>query len=165
VGKLRWNWPVWLGSLFSLLAFMSYSLVFAGFPATRNVPWVNFLLFGVSATFLFFGLKRMFGGKKSFLGKVISSILIFLSISIFCVFCFVIFHATKQLPQSIGAPKIGQKAPEFALRDTRKNLVSLARGCGVHGVIGPGAAPQDDQRRDSSGNCGRFHGSGESCRD
>jgi hypothetical protein len=125
VRKLLWNWPVWLGFLLSLLAFISYSLVFARFPATRNVPWVNFLLFGVSATFLLFGLKRMFGGAQSFLGEIVSSILIFLSISIFCVFCFVIFHATRQLPASIGAPQIGQKAPEFALRDTRKNLVSL----------------------------------------
>jgi hypothetical protein len=55
VRKLLWNWPVWLGFLFSLLAFITYSLIFARFPATRNVPWVNFLLFGVSATFLFFG--------------------------------------------------------------------------------------------------------------
>ncbi len=124
--KLRWNWPIWLGFLFSLLAFMSYPLVFARFPVTRNVPWVNFLLFGVSATFLFLGLRRIFGGAQSFLGKIVSLILIFLTVSIFCVFCFVIFHATKQLPASIGAPKIGQKAPEFALRDTRKNLVSLA---------------------------------------
>lgn len=124
--KLLWNWPVWLGFLFSLLAFTSYSLVFARFPATRNVPWVNFLLFGVSAAFLVFGLKRMLGGAQSVLGKMVSSILIFLSISIFWVFCFVIFHATKQLPASTGAPKIGQNAPEFALRDTRENLVSLA---------------------------------------
>jgi hypothetical protein len=126
VRKLRWNWPVWLGFLFSLLAFMSYSLVFARFPATRNVPWVNFLLFGVSATFLFVGFRRIFGDAQSSLGKIVSSILIFLSVSIFCFFCYVIFHATKQLPASIGAPKIGQKAPEFALRDTRENLVSLA---------------------------------------
>ncbi len=54
VGKLRWNWPVWLGLLFSLLAFRSYSLVFAMIPVTRNVPWVNFLLFGMSAALLLF---------------------------------------------------------------------------------------------------------------
>jgi hypothetical protein len=126
VRKLRWNWPVWLGFLFGLLAFMSYSLVFARFPVTRNGPWINFLLFGVSATFLYLGFRRISGGAQSFLGKIGGSILIFLSVSIFCVFCFVIFHATKQLPASVAAPKIGQKAPEFALRDTRENLVSLA---------------------------------------
>jgi hypothetical protein len=91
VRKLLWNWPVWLGFLFSLLAFTSYSLVFARFPATRNVPWVNFLLFGVSAAFLFFGLKRMLGGAQSVLGKMVSSILIFLSISIFWVFALSFF--------------------------------------------------------------------------
>jgi len=37
---------------------MSYSLVFARFPVTRNVPWINFLLFGVSATFLCLGFRR-----------------------------------------------------------------------------------------------------------
>jgi hypothetical protein len=126
VRKLRWNWPVWLGFLFSLLAFISYSLVFARFPITRNVPWVNFLLCGVSATFLFLGLRRMFSRTQSFLGKIVSSILTFLSVSIFCVFCFVIFHAVKQLPASIRAPKIELKAPQFALRDTRENLVSLS---------------------------------------
>ena len=124
--KLRWNWPVWLGFLFSLLAFMSYFLVFARFPVTRNVPWVNFLLFGISAALLFLGFRRILRDVQSFLGKIVGSILIFLSVSIFCVFCYVIFHATKQLPTSIGAPKIGRKAPEFALRDTRENLVSLA---------------------------------------
>ena len=40
-----------------------------------------------------------------------------------------------------------------------------SRGCGVHGAIGPGASPPDDQRRDSSGNCGPSRGSDESFRD
>ena len=124
--KQRWNGPVWLGFPFSLLAFMSYSLVFARFPVTRNVPWVNFLLFGISAALLFLGFRRILRDVQSFLGKIVGSIVIFLSVSIFCIFCYVIFHATKQLPASIGAPRIGQKAPQFALRDTQENSVSLA---------------------------------------
>jgi len=126
VRKQRWNGPVWLGFPFSLLAFMSYSLVFARFPVTRNVPWVNFLLFGISAALLFLGFRRILRDVQSFLGKIVGSIVIFISVSIFCIFCYVIFHATKQLPASIGAPKIGQKAPQFALRDTQENSVSLA---------------------------------------
>ena len=124
--KQRWNGPVWLGFLFSLLAFMSSSLVFARFPVTRNVPWVNFLLFGISAALLFLGFRRILRDVQSFPGKTVGSIVIFISVSIFCIFCYVIFHATKQLPASIGAPKIGQKAPQFALRDTQENSVSLA---------------------------------------
>jgi CheY-like chemotaxis protein len=43
------------------------------------------------------------------------------------VFCFVIFHAANRpLPASLGSPKLGRKAPEFVLRDTQQNLVSLS---------------------------------------
>src|SRR5260370_32687869 len=104
---------------------MSYSLVFARFPVTRNVPWVNFLLFGISAALLFLGFRRILRDVQSFLGKIVGSIVIFLSVSIFCIFCYVIFLATKQLPASIRAPRIGQKAPQFALRDTQANSASL----------------------------------------
>jgi hypothetical protein len=124
--KLRWNWPLWLGFVFSIVAFVSYFLVFARFPVTRDVPWANFLLFGAGAAFLGAGLRRVFGGAQPFRGKIVSSILALLSVSIFGVFCFVIFHAARQLPASLESPKIGQKASEFALRDTHGTLVSLS---------------------------------------
>ena len=124
--KLRWNWPVWLGFILSIVAFVSYFLVFARFPVTRDVPWANFLLFGAGATFLWAGLRRVLGGTQPLRGKIVSSILTLLSVSIFGIFCFVIFHATRQLPASLESPKIGQKASEFALRDTHGNLVSLS---------------------------------------
>lgn len=50
--KLRWNWPAWAGLLLSSLAFVSYFTVLVRFPVTRNVPWVNFLLFGAAVLFL-----------------------------------------------------------------------------------------------------------------
>jgi hypothetical protein len=124
--KLRWNWPVWLGFVLSVVAFLSYFRFFARFPVTRNVPWANFLFFGVSAAFLWAGLRRALGGAQLFRGKIVSSILTLLSVSIFGAFCFVIFHATRQLPTSVGSPKVGQKAPGFALRNTRESLVSLS---------------------------------------
>jgi hypothetical protein len=124
--KLRWNWPVWLGFIFSIVAFLSYFLVFARFPVTRDVPWANFLLFGASATFLWAGLRRVLGGAQPLRGKIVSSIVTLLSVAIFGVFCFIIFHSTRQLPASLESPKIGQKAPEFVLRDTHGNLVSLS---------------------------------------
>lgn len=124
--KLHWNWPVWLGFVFSIVAFVSYFLVFARFPVTRNVPWANFLLFGAGAAFLWAGLRRVLGGTQPFRGKIVSSVLTLLSVSIFGVFCFVIYHATRQLPASLKSPKIGQKASEFALRDTQGNLVFLS---------------------------------------
>ena len=123
--KIARNWAVWLGFVFSIVAFGSYFVVFARFPVTRNVPWVNLLLFGFSAAFVWAGLRRVLKAEKSY-GKVTSWILALLSVSIFGAFCFVIFHATRQLPAARGAPKIGQRAWGFVLRDTNGNLVSLS---------------------------------------
>ena len=124
--KLRWNWPIWLGFLLSLLAVVSYPLFFLRFPITRDVPWANFLLFAISAVFLLVGLKRVFGGTPVSRGKILSPVLTFVSFAVFGLFCFGVFIGSRHLPKSLGAPKVGQKAPEFALRDTHDNLVSLA---------------------------------------
>ena len=106
--KLRWNWPAWAGFLLSILAFVSYFTVLVRFPITRDVPWVNFLLFGAAAPFFLTGLKRAFTGG-SLGGKFASSVLTLLGISILGVFCFIVFRATRQLPASHGAPTVGAK--------------------------------------------------------
>ena len=124
--KLRWNWRVWLGFVLSVVAFVSYFRFFARFPVTRNVPWANFLLFGASAAFLWAGFREAFGEGQFLRGKIVSSVLTLLTVSIFGIFCFVIFHATSQLPASSGSPRVGENAPEFALRNTHGNLVSLS---------------------------------------
>jgi hypothetical protein len=115
-----------MGFLLSFLAFLSYPFLFANFPVTRDFPWANFLLFGTAAGFLFVGCRRAFGGRLLLRGKIVSTIVTLLSVSIFSGFCFIIFHASRQLPASARSPKIGQKAPEFALRDTHENLISLS---------------------------------------
>ena len=124
--KLSWNWPAWACFLLSILAFVSYFMVFARFPITRNVPWVNFLLFGVAALFFLTGLKRVFTGAGSLGGKLVSCVLALLSISILGAFSFVIFRGTRRLPASHWSPVVGQKAPNFTLRDTHGNPVSLS---------------------------------------
>jgi hypothetical protein len=124
--KLRWNWPIWLGFILSIAAFVSYFAVFARFPITRNVPWVNFLLFAASVLFLCMGLRRIFAGAPSMPRRVLGSLLALAGVAILGGFCFFVFHAGKQLPAAVGSPKIGLKAPEFSLRDTHGNLVSLA---------------------------------------
>jgi hypothetical protein len=87
---------------------------------------VNFLLFGAAALFILTGLKRAFTGAGSLGGKFISFVLALLSISILGAFCFVVFRAARKLPASHGSPVVGQKAPDFTLRDTRDNPVSLS---------------------------------------
>ena len=124
--KLRWNWSAWAGLLLSILGFVSYVVVFARFPLTRNVPWANFLLFGAAVLLVVTGLKRAFTGRGSLGGKLVSSVLALLSLSILGAFSFMVFRGTRQLPPSHGAPTVGQKAPDFTLRNTRNNPVSLS---------------------------------------
>ena len=43
--KREVNMRIWIGFVVAIVAFASYMLIFARFPITRDVPWVNWLLF------------------------------------------------------------------------------------------------------------------------
>ncbi len=122
----RRNWSLWAGFLFCLAALVSYFLIFDKFAATRDVPWVTFLIFGIGAAFLLVGLKRAFGTPERYKGKIAGPVLSVLSLALVGLFCFFVFYLTRQLPASSGAPRVGQKAPEFVLTDTSDQPVSLA---------------------------------------
>ena len=119
------NWHVWLGFLLCVIGFLSYPLFFARYPITRDVPWANFLILAAGLALAFSGLWRAFGKSQEYKGKIAGSILGVLSLAVAGFFVFAIFFATK-LPKSAGAPKVGEKAPEFALLDVKKQQVSLA---------------------------------------
>jgi hypothetical protein len=121
----RWNWHLWAGFVLCLLGFGSLP-VLARFPATRDVPWVNLLLFGTGLAFLFVGLRRAFGQPQQYRGKIAGSIVGAVSVLTVAIFCFFVFYQTRQLPASTGAPKVGEKAPEFVLPDTSNQPVSLS---------------------------------------
>ena len=120
------NWPLWLGFVLSLVAFLSYFLVFARFPVTRDMPWTNFLLFALSLALLFVGLRRAFARSDRFRGKIAGPILSVLSLAVVVFFCLAIFYFPKKLPASSQSPRVGQKAPDFALADTHGSTVSIA---------------------------------------
>ena len=126
MNQRRWNWRVWAGFLLCLVAFASYFLLFDRFPVTRDVPWVNFLLFGTGVAFLFVGLQRAFRQPQEYRGKIAAPILGTLSLLVLGIFCFFIFYQARQLPASSGAPRVGQKAPEFVLADTSNQPISLS---------------------------------------
>jgi hypothetical protein len=123
--KRSWNWSLWVGFLFVLAGFLSYTF-FAQFPVTRDFPWANFLLFAVGGIFLLVGLVRAFGKPQSYRGKIAGPILAVLSVLVFGFFSYLIFYELRQLPSSTGAPRVGEKAPAFTLPDQDNNHVSLA---------------------------------------
>jgi hypothetical protein len=123
--KRNWNWSSWIGFLFVLAGFLTYPF-FTQFPATRDFPWANFLLFGIGGVLLLIGVVRAFGKPKLYRGKVFGSIFAVLSVIVFSLFAYLIFFELKQVPASSGAPKVGQKAPEFSLPDQNNKPVALA---------------------------------------
>ena len=123
--KKSWNWALWLGFLFALAGFLSYTF-FVQFPITRDFPWANFLLFGSSAILLVVGLKRAFGKPDLYRGKLFGPILAALGLIVISMFAYLVFYHLRQLPASAGVPRIGQKAPEFTLSDSNNKPVALA---------------------------------------
>jgi Na+/proline symporter len=120
------SWHVWIGFLLCVIGFLSYPFFFAMYPITRDVPWMNFLILAGGLAFVASGLWRVFGRFQEYKGKVAGSILGVLSFAVAGLFCFGIFYATKQIPKSAGAPKAGDKAPEFLLTDVNHRQESLA---------------------------------------
>jgi len=126
MNQRRWNWHLWAGFLLCLVTFASYFFVFVRFPVTRDVPWVSFLFFGAGLAFVFVGLKRTFGQPQQYRGKIAGPILGTLCLLVVGFFCFIIFYQTRHLPASTGAPRVGQKAPDFVLPDANNQPVSLS---------------------------------------
>jgi hypothetical protein len=123
----RFNWPLWAGFLLALIASFSYFSFFVRFPITRDFPWANLLLFLFAAILVFMGIRRGFARDRAHpaRSRIITSIVSLFSVVIFALFVFAIFIVGRWLPQSTGAPHVGQKVPEFTLSDANGKQVSL----------------------------------------
>lgn len=124
----KFNWPIWVGFLLSVIAFLSYPFVFVWFPFTRDFPWANLMLFALAALLLLAGVRRAFAldrphPKRS---KITGSVVAILCVAIFGFFIFIAFIGARWLPASTGHPQVGQKAPDFTLSDTSGKSVSLS---------------------------------------
>ena len=123
----RFNWPLWVGFVLTLAAFMTYVSVFVWFPITRDFPWANLLMFSIAVVLLVMGVRRGFAADRPHpaRSKIITSIIATLSVAVIGFFIFTVFVAARWLPPSKGAPQVGQQAPDFTLTDTTGKQVSL----------------------------------------
>ena len=123
----RFNWPLWVGFVLTLAAFMTYVSVFVWFPITRDFPWANLLMFLIAVVLLVMGVRRGFAADRPHpaRSKIITSIIATLSVAVIGFFIFSVFVAARWLPPSKGAPQVGQQAPDFTLTDTTGKQVSL----------------------------------------
>jgi len=123
----RLNWPLWVGFVLTIAAFLTYFFVFVWFPVTRDFPWANLLIFVVALVFIFAGVRRGFASDRPHptRSKIVTSIVATLSVVILGLFVFTIFVGGRWLPASKGAPQVGSRAPDFTLPDANGKQVSL----------------------------------------
>jgi hypothetical protein len=124
--KRRRNILNWVGFAIVLVALVSYIPLFAVFPATRDIPWANYLLFLIGGALLAVGVKRAFGDPEHYAGKISGSILASLSILLIAFFVVGVTYFSKQIPSAEGALHVNQKAPPFILADAAGKQVSSA---------------------------------------
>jgi hypothetical protein len=125
VEKPKFNWPIWLGFIITVFAFLSYPLIFVNWPVTRDFPWTNIGLFVLAAFLLFVGIRRAFAADRRRLSKIFAALVAALSVLVLGLFIFTAFIGSRWLPASTGAPQVSQKAPGFTLNDTNNKPVSL----------------------------------------
>jgi len=117
---------LWAGFALALVGAASYQYFFIRFAVTRDFPWANLILFALSAYLLITGLWRAFQQPEGYRGKVSGPILTSLSVLVIGFFLFVIFYLARQVPESRGAPAVGQVAPDFTLADENGQPVTLS---------------------------------------
>src|SRR5438034_10425961 len=132
--KRQWNSLLWVGFVVAVAGLFSYGF-FVRFPITRDFPWANLLLFGIGGALLIVGLFRAFGRPQVYRGKIFGSIFAAIAVLVVAFFSYEIFYVLRQVPASVGAPRVGQKAPDFILLDQNRkpvglgDLLSGSRGC------------------------------------
>lgn len=128
-----------IGLLVCGFALVSFPLLFARFPATRDVPWVNWLLFALGLGLVGAGIVRAYRSPERWRGKVLGPVLGMLSLAVLGLFLFMTMIYARQLPASAGAPKVGEKAPDFTLPDSQGRPVRLYSLLGSPSGGGPGS--------------------------
>lgn len=131
--KRRWNWCLWVGFLVVISAIFSYEF-FVQFPVTRDFPWPNLLLFAIGGTLLATGLFRAYGQSARYRGKIFGPIFTVVSVLLFAFFAYALFYVVRQMPPSAGAPKVGDKAPDFVLSDQDGKSIALHELLGSPGT-------------------------------
>jgi cytochrome bd-type quinol oxidase subunit 2 len=121
------HWPLWSGLILAIVAFISYPTIFARFPITRDVPWVNLILLVIAAVLAFVGLRRAFASDSTRRRKIFASIAATLTVAVIFLFIAGFMVYPRHMPASQGAPQIGQRAPDFTLPDVNNQPIALSQ--------------------------------------
>jgi hypothetical protein len=121
----RRNSALLWGSILTFLGLLGNVISFRVLVSTPFL-WLTLVLGAVGVLLLLAGVMRAFKQPQIFRGRVLGSTLTVVSVLLFGLSAFGFFHA-REVPASAGAPKVGQKVPDFTLTDTSGQAVSLAQ--------------------------------------
>src|SRR5215469_3288189 len=124
VNSKAWNWRLWVGFALALVAAFGYPLTF---PVTRSVFWIGLVLCIAALVLLVSGMKLAFSHPESYRGKVAGPILTTASVLMFVLFGVMSYLMPKAYSVARNAPRVGNKAPDFALVDTQGRPVTLSQ--------------------------------------
>ncbi|HEX4664702.1 MAG TPA: hypothetical protein VH196_09925 [Terriglobales bacterium] len=118
-----WNWRLWVGFVLVLVAPFCY---FSLFETTRAALWISVALIVLAIVLLVGGLRRAFTASESYRGKIAGPILATLALVVVGVFGWATYAMHSAYAEAHNAPRVGDKAPEFALMDGSGRKVTMA---------------------------------------
>lgn len=126
--KRRTNSALWYGLLATLFGIATQFFYFLRppRPISHALPWINLLLPAIGLIFLFLGLARAVRRSAVHTGRIWGS-----SVTVIALLLLVgnlaLFRHTRDVPNSAGAPQVGQRLPEFTLSDSSGQPTSLSQ--------------------------------------
>ena len=113
--RARWNISIWSGFLVVLLAGVFYLPLVELLPSSAE--WVTLLIFCAGLIVIARGIVRAFRDPGTYRGRIAGPVLMALGLAMVGFFAICALYLARQVPESRGAPHVGQKAPEFKLLD------------------------------------------------
>src|SRR6185312_15518053 len=120
------NRSLWAGIVVLVLFLLSSVLPFREVPGKEALIWLNLVLGVLTLGLFVVGLRRAIRQPQRYRGKITGWIFTVLSSFLLLLTVFG-FYASRHIPSANAAPKVGQKAPDFELKDTSGQTVSLSQ--------------------------------------
>lgn len=117
---------LWLGLLITVMGALSNWLYFLALPGQEVFPWINVLVPAAGLVVLLVGVRRAFVDPQKYGGKLLAPALTILSAVVFAMSAWGLHHA-RDLPAASGAPRVGEKAPDFTLASANGRATSLSQ--------------------------------------